>query len=83
MLIAAVTISVLSATSDPSSTRTHVVQSTNAAEQSIAPAAASVVRSTNAAEAGTPVPTAVGQTAHVPQLEPQFQVHVAPWARFQ
>ena len=61
---------------------TPVVRSANAAEAALV-ITPGVVRSTNAAEAGTPVPTAVGHTAHVPQLEPQFQVHVAPMARFQ
>ena len=49
-IIAVAAISVWWATSDSSTTPTRVVQSTNAAEQSVAPAAAPVVRSTNAAE---------------------------------
>jgi len=60
---------------------TPVVRSANAAEAPLV-VAPGVVQSTNAAEAGQTAPTAVGHTAHVPQLEPQFQVH-APMARFQ
>ena len=63
---------------------TPVVRSANAAEAPLV-ITPGVVQSTNAAEAGEPAPTApaaIGHTAHVPQLEPQFQVH-APMARFQ
>jgi len=60
---------------------TPVVRSANAAEAPLV-ITPGVVQSTNAAEAGQTAPTAIGHTAHVPQLEPQFQVH-APMARFQ
>ena len=59
---------------------TPVVRSANAAEAPLV-ITPGVVQSTNAAEAPVAA-AAIGHTAHVPQLEPQFQVH-APMARFQ
>lgn len=99
MLIAVVTISVLWATSDSSSTPTRVVQSTNAAEQSVAPAAAPVVRSANAAEAPRTITPGVVQSTNAAEAgvpvptavghtshAPQLEPQFqvhAPMARFQ